>query len=119
MYTVSPTLNEQITQEEYNKEYKSYVGRERVVLRKRRVKLRVDQFRIIAQVRPAIFTDSSLQTVLKCGAVVWARELIATAWVGILGRSRWLWIRLSSQKGGYWSSLCLEKDEEDDFGQDG
>lgn len=33
-----------------NKEFKSYVGRERVVLRKRRIKLRVDQFRIIAQV---------------------------------------------------------------------
>ncbi|OCH94208.1 AGC/NDR protein kinase [Obba rivulosa] len=35
---------------EYNKEYKSYRGRERVVLRKRRTKLKVDQFHIIAQV---------------------------------------------------------------------
>jgi hypothetical protein len=40
----------QLSQEEMNKEFKSYVGRERVVLRKRRIKLRVDQFRIIAQV---------------------------------------------------------------------
>lgn len=39
-----------LSQEEMNKEFKSYVGRERVVLRKRRIKLRVDQFRIIAQV---------------------------------------------------------------------
>ena len=32
------------------KEFKSYCGRERVVLRKRRTKLKVDQFHIIAQV---------------------------------------------------------------------
>ena len=35
---------------EHHKEFKSYCGRERVVLRKRRTKLRVDQFHIIAQV---------------------------------------------------------------------
>jgi len=35
---------------EYAKEFKSYCGRERVILRKRRAKLRVDQFHIIAQV---------------------------------------------------------------------
>ncbi|KAL0950515.1 hypothetical protein HGRIS_007324 [Hohenbuehelia grisea] len=35
---------------EYDKEFKSYCGRERVLLRKRRTKLRVDQFHIIAQV---------------------------------------------------------------------
>lgn len=35
---------------EYAKELKSYCGRERVLLRKRRAKLRVDQFHIIAQV---------------------------------------------------------------------
>ena len=35
---------------EYIKEFKSYCGRERVVLRKRRTKLKVDQFHIIAQV---------------------------------------------------------------------
>jgi len=35
---------------EYAKEVQSYNGRERVLLRKRRTKLRVEQFRIIAQV---------------------------------------------------------------------
>lgn len=36
--------------QDYAKEFKSYCGRERVVLRKRRTKLKVDQFHIIAQV---------------------------------------------------------------------
>jgi len=35
---------------EYTKEFKSYCGRERVILRRRRTKLKVDQFHIIAQV---------------------------------------------------------------------
>ena len=35
---------------EYASEFKSYAGRERVVLRRRRTKLKVDQFHIIAQV---------------------------------------------------------------------
>ncbi|KAI0027263.1 kinase-like protein [Vararia minispora EC-137] len=35
---------------QYAKEFKSYCGRERVLLRRRRAKLRVDQFHIIAQV---------------------------------------------------------------------
>ncbi|CAK5265448.1 unnamed protein product [Mycena citricolor] len=35
---------------EYAKEFKSYCGRERVLLRRRRTKLKVDQFHIIAQV---------------------------------------------------------------------
>ncbi|KAJ7743868.1 AGC/NDR protein kinase [Mycena metata] len=35
---------------EHAKEFKSYCGRERVLLRRRRTKLRVDQFHIIAQV---------------------------------------------------------------------
>ena len=39
-----------LTASEYAKEYKSYCGRERVVLRKRRTKLRVEQFHIIAQI---------------------------------------------------------------------
>ena len=39
-----------LSQAEYNKEFKSYCGRERVLLRRRRAKLRVDQFHIIAQV---------------------------------------------------------------------
>lgn len=41
---------QQLSSEEYTKEFRSYAGRERVVLRKRRTKLKVDQFRIIAQV---------------------------------------------------------------------
>ncbi|KAI0727601.1 kinase-like protein [Fomitopsis betulina] len=44
------TAARQLTSAEYAKEYKSYCGRERVVLRKRRTKLRVEQFHIIAQV---------------------------------------------------------------------
>ena len=35
---------------EYTKEFKSYCGRERVILRRRRTKLKVDQFHIITQV---------------------------------------------------------------------
>jgi hypothetical protein len=35
---------------QYTKEFKSYCGRERVILRRRRTKLKVDQFHIIAQV---------------------------------------------------------------------
>jgi len=35
---------------EYAREFKSYCGRERVLLRRRRTKLKVDQFHIIAQV---------------------------------------------------------------------
>ncbi|ODN78088.1 AGC/NDR/NDR-UNCLASSIFIED protein kinase [Cryptococcus wingfieldii CBS 7118] len=44
------TTSRQITNEAYAKELSSYNGRERVLLRKRRTKLRIDQFRIIAQV---------------------------------------------------------------------
>lgn len=44
------TSSRNLSSSEYAKEYKSYCGRERVVLRKRRTKLRVDQFHIIAQV---------------------------------------------------------------------
>lgn len=44
------TSARQLTSAEYTKEYKSYCGRERVVLRKRRTKLKVEQFHIIAQV---------------------------------------------------------------------
>lgn len=39
-----------MTGDNYTREVQSYNGRERVLLRKRRTKLRVDQFRIIAQV---------------------------------------------------------------------
>jgi cell cycle protein kinase DBF2 len=44
------TTKRQLTAAEFAKEFKSYCGRERVILRKRRAKLRVDQFHIIAQV---------------------------------------------------------------------
>lgn len=44
------TAKRNLTQSEYAQEFKSYRGRERALLRKRRVKLRVDQFQIIAQV---------------------------------------------------------------------
>lgn len=39
-----------LSEEEYATEFKSYCGRERVLLRRRRTKLKVDQFHIIAQV---------------------------------------------------------------------
>ncbi|WWC90715.1 uncharacterized protein L201_005652 [Kwoniella dendrophila CBS 6074] len=44
------TTQRGVTGPEYQKELSSYNGRERVLLRKRRTKLRVEQFRIIAQV---------------------------------------------------------------------
>ncbi|KAG9310253.1 kinase-like protein [Chiua virens] len=44
------TAKRQLSMAEYSKEFKSYCGRERVLLRKRRTKLRVEQFHIIAQV---------------------------------------------------------------------
>ncbi|KZT68829.1 kinase-like protein [Daedalea quercina L-15889] len=44
------TATRKLTPAEYAKEHKSYCGRERVVLRKRRTKLKVEQFHIIAQV---------------------------------------------------------------------
>ncbi|KAJ2931136.1 hypothetical protein H1R20_g5909, partial [Candolleomyces eurysporus] len=44
------TGSRNLSSTEYAKEFKSYCGRERVLLRKRRTKLKVDQFHIIAQV---------------------------------------------------------------------
>jgi cell cycle protein kinase DBF2 len=44
------TARRSLTKADYEKEWKSYCGRERVILRRRRAKLRVDQFHIIAQV---------------------------------------------------------------------
>ncbi|AFR95626.2 non-specific serine/threonine protein kinase [Cryptococcus neoformans C23] len=44
------TAARNVTGPDYVKELSSYNGRERVLLRKRRTKLRIDQFRIIAQV---------------------------------------------------------------------
>lgn len=44
------TASRNLAPADYNKEFKSYCGRERVLLRRRRAKLRVEQFHIIAQV---------------------------------------------------------------------
>lgn len=44
------TTSRSLTPEQYAKELTSYNGRERVLLRKRRTKLRIDQFAIVAQV---------------------------------------------------------------------
>ncbi|KAF5382848.1 hypothetical protein D9757_007297 [Collybiopsis confluens] len=44
------TVDRGLTVSETAKEFRSYCGRERVLLRKRRTKLRVDQFHIIAQI---------------------------------------------------------------------
>ena len=44
------TADRHLTALEKAKEFKSYCGRERVILRKRRTKLKVNQFHIIAQV---------------------------------------------------------------------
>lgn len=50
MPMIQSRADKQVTGPEYAREVASYNGRERVLLRKRRTKLRVDQFRIIAQV---------------------------------------------------------------------
>jgi hypothetical protein len=44
------TASRNLAMADYNREFKSYCGRERVLLRRRRAKLRVEQFHIIAQV---------------------------------------------------------------------
>lgn len=44
------TASRKLSAAEHTKEFKSYCGRERVLLRRRRTKLRVEQFHIIAQV---------------------------------------------------------------------
>jgi cell cycle protein kinase DBF2 len=44
------TTARELSPAEHAVEFKSYAGRERVVLRRRRTKLKVDQFHIIAQV---------------------------------------------------------------------
>lgn len=54
---------------EYNREFKSYCGRERVLLRRRRTKLRVDQFHIIAQVGQGGYGEVFLARKLETGEV--------------------------------------------------
>ena len=44
------TASRKLSTVEHAKEFKSYCGRERVLLRRRRTKLKVEQFHIIAQV---------------------------------------------------------------------
>lgn len=54
---------------EYTKEFKSYCGRERVLLRRRRTKLRVEQFHIIAQVGQGGYGEVFLARKLETGEV--------------------------------------------------
>ncbi|KAF8308628.1 kinase-like protein [Clavulina sp. PMI_390] len=54
---------------EYAAEFKSYSGRERVLLRKRRAKLRVDQFHIIAQVGQGGYGEVYLARRIDTGEV--------------------------------------------------
>lgn len=58
-----------LTHSEYSKEWKSYCGRERVVLRKRRTKLRVEQFHIIAQVGQGGYGEVYLARKIETGEV--------------------------------------------------
>lgn len=59
MFVTSPQIvaraliyvtSKQISSSQWDREWASYTGRERVVLRKRRTKVRVDHFHIITQV---------------------------------------------------------------------
>lgn len=55
--------------DQYVAEWKSYCGRERVILRKRRAKLRVDQFHIIAQVGQGGYGEVYLARKVDSGEV--------------------------------------------------
>lgn len=59
----------QLSPSEYTTEFKSYCGRERVLLRKRRAKLRVDQFHIIAQVGQGGYGEVYLARRIETGEV--------------------------------------------------
>lgn len=80
---------------EYAKEFKSYCGRERVILRRRRTKLKVDQFHIIAQVGQGGY-----------GEVFLARKQVHLLNLWIINVSP---IHVFK---GLWRSMCLKKDEE-------
>ncbi|THH14052.1 hypothetical protein EW146_g6231 [Bondarzewia mesenterica] len=63
------TSSRELSTSDYNKEFKSYCGRERVLLRKRRTKLKVDQFHIIAQVGQGGYGEVYLARKLETGEV--------------------------------------------------
>ncbi len=88
---------------EYAKEFKSYCGRERVILRRRRTKLRVEQFHIIAQVGQGGY-----------GEVFLARKLVR---VWILFSKELVWIIDNHPGNG--RSLCPEENAQKNTLQDG
>ncbi|KLO11264.1 kinase-like protein [Schizopora paradoxa] len=61
--------NLSVTSPQYAREFKSYCGRERVILRRRRTKLRVEQFHIIAQVGQGGYGEVFLARKLETGEV--------------------------------------------------
>ncbi|KAG8908090.1 hypothetical protein FRB99_000534 [Tulasnella sp. 403] len=63
------TQARQLSPSEYAAELKSYNGRERVILRRRRAKLRVDQFHIIAQVGQGGYGEVFLARKIDTGEV--------------------------------------------------
>ncbi len=63
------TASRHLNDMEYKKEFKSYCGRERVLLRRRRTKLKVDQFHIIAQVGQGGYGEVYLARKLDSGQV--------------------------------------------------
>ena len=85
---------------EYAKEFKSYCGRERVVLRRRRTKLKVDQFHVIAQVGQGGY-----------GEVFLARKRVSLQYIW-----RFLCLR---QITGFWRGLRFEEDEKANTIQNG
>ncbi|KAF8641542.1 hypothetical protein AX16_009919 [Volvariella volvacea WC 439] len=63
------TAARSLSSTDYAKEFKSYCGRERVLLRRRRTKLKVDQFHIIAQVGQGGYGEVYLARKLDSGEV--------------------------------------------------
>lgn len=61
---------------EHSKEFKSYCGRERVLLRKRRAKLRLDQFHIIAQVGQGGYGEVFLARKQETGEVCALKRML-------------------------------------------
>ncbi|TCD71407.1 hypothetical protein EIP91_010113 [Steccherinum ochraceum] len=69
------TTTRGLTATERSKEFKSYCGRERVVLRKRRTKLRVDQFHIIAQIGQGGYGEVFLARKQETGEICALKKL--------------------------------------------